>query len=141
MQFTFIVILIFRANCLYSANSPFSTKCTISAKYTFSTECTCSASRNYADTVRIPIRLVISLKLREMRVTQRAEPRINKHSRIIKKVTWINSLLPNCSYVNQYSLICHLDWTRILFCLTIEANKAKSISKTYKRPSVQTIAP
>ena len=132
---------------MYSAKSPFSAKCTIgakctkSAKYTFSTECTCSASRNYADTVRIPIRLVISLKLREMRVTQRAEPRINKHSRIIKKVTWINSLLPNCSYVNQYSLICHLDWTRILFCLTIEANKAKSISKTYKRPSVQTIAP
>ena len=57
---------------MYSAKSPFSAKCTIgakctiSAKYTFSTECTCSASRNYADTISIPIRLVISLKLREM---------------------------------------------------------------------------
>ena len=48
---------------LYSAKFPLSAKYAISAKCTFSAESTC---RNYADTISIPIRLVISLKLREM---------------------------------------------------------------------------
>ena len=94
---------------MYSAKSPFSAKCTIgakctkSAKYTFSTECTCSASRNYADTISIPIRLVISLKLREM-IRRWVAGWVGRHTSIIEPLRGPTCKLELCKISSRVEI-------------------------------------